>query len=161
MEQGEGGWFIAAGVRRLGDVRLGRRANVWFGTVLDGTEAPVQLEEAANVQDNCQVRGVRGAPVYLGRYAAMGHNARLIGARVEERCLVAIGASVLAGATVGTFSIIAARAVVPEGMRVPPRSLVVGHGRIVRQVTDAEIERIQRTTNEYLRLSSEYASMRG
>jgi carbonic anhydrase/acetyltransferase-like protein (isoleucine patch superfamily) len=48
---------------------------------------------------------------------------------------------------------------VPEGMRVPPRSLVVGQGRILRQVTEAEIERIDRGAGDYARLTREYASL--
>lgn len=148
--------YIAPTATLRGAVRLASRANVWFGAVLDGTDAPVDLAEGANVQDNSEVRGTPGQPARLGVNAAMGHNARLIGATVDERSLIAIGATVLPGAVVGTGSIIAANATVPEGMRVPPRSLVVGNGRIVRQTTDDEVDRIHRTAGEYLRLSSEY-----
>jgi carbonic anhydrase/acetyltransferase-like protein (isoleucine patch superfamily) len=160
-EPGPDGVFVAASARVRGDVRLGGRANVWFGSLVDGTEGPVELDEAANVQDNCEVRGVAGQRTYLGHRAAMGHNARLLGGVVEERVLIAIGATVLPGAHVGTLSIVAANATVPEGMTVPPHSLIIGHGRIVRQVTDVEIARIERTGNEYLRLASEYLAQHG
>ncbi len=148
--------YVAEGVRIVGDVTLASRANVWFGSVLDGTEAPVELAEGANVQDNSVVRGVAGHPARLGPMAAMGHNASVIGATVEERTLIAIGATVLPGARVGTSSIVAANATVPEGMVVPPRSLVIGQGRIVRQLTDDEVARVFHTGDEYLRLSAEY-----
>ena len=58
--------------------------------------------------------------------------------------MIAIGATVLPGAHVGTHSIVAANAAVPEGMLVPPRTLVIGQGRMLRDVTEAEIERIER-----------------
>ena len=151
------GVFLAPGVQVLGHVRLGPRANVWFGSVLRGEAAPVELAEGANVQDNCVVEGVAGHPAYLGTYVAMGHNATVRGAYVEERCLIAIGATVLEGARIGTHSIVAAKAVVPPGMQVPPRSLVIGLGRIVRQVTEAEVARILHTATEYQRLSQEHA----
>ncbi len=154
------GVYVSEGARIVGDVTLGPRANVWFGSVVDGTEAPVELAEGANVQDNSVVRGVRGHPARLGRLAAMGHNASVIGATVEERTLVAIGATVLPGAHVGTNSIVAANAVVPEGMSVPPRSLVVGQGRVVRELTDDEVARVFHTADEYQRLSSEYLAGR-
>lgn len=148
--------FVAPSAALYGDVQVGPRANVWFGTQLRGEAAPVVLEACANVQDNCLVEGAPGHPARLGRYAAMGHNARVIGATVEERALIAIGATVLPGARVGTNSIVAANAVVPEGMRVPPRSLVVGQGRIVREVTPDEIDRVYRTGDNYQRLAEAY-----
>jgi carbonic anhydrase/acetyltransferase-like protein (isoleucine patch superfamily) len=140
---------------------MGPRSSVWFNAVLDGDEAEVELGEGSNVQDNCLVQGVAGYPARLGAFAAMGHNARVIGATVEEHALIAIGASVLKGAHVGTGSIVAANATVPEGMNVPPRSLVIGPGRIARQTTDQEIERIHHTSRSYLRLSDEHAGRSG
>jgi carbonic anhydrase/acetyltransferase-like protein (isoleucine patch superfamily) len=124
---------------------------VWFCTVVRGD---VELEARANVQDNCVVDG----PTRIGAGTSLGHNARVFGAEIEERSLIAIGATVLRGAHIGTQSIIAANATVPEGMRVPPRSLVIGQGRILRQVTEAEIERIDRGARDYARLTREYAS---
>jgi carbonic anhydrase/acetyltransferase-like protein (isoleucine patch superfamily) len=85
----------------------------------------------------------------------MGHNARLIGATVEGQVLVAIGAVVLPGARVGTLSIIAANATVPEGMWVPPRSLVMGvPARIVRQVDERLSQRIAATWMHYVKQAS-------
>ena len=153
--------FVAPSARLVGAVRLAPRANVWFGALLRGEAAPVELAEGANVQDNCRVEGAPGHPARLGPYASMGHNARLIGATVEGQVLVAIGAVVLPGARVGTLSIIAANATVPEGMWVPPRSLVMGQGRIVRAVTEEEIARIRRTATNYLRLAEEYRARPG
>lgn len=153
--------FIAPGARLLGEVRMASGANVWFGASLDGSAGLVEIDEGANVQDNGDVRGVSGATTRLGRRAAMGHNAQLIGAVVEEDVLIAIGARVMEGARVGTLSIVAANATVPKGMTVPPRSLVIGNGQIVRQVNEVEIERIRRTAREYLRLSGEYRTRLG
>jgi carbonic anhydrase/acetyltransferase-like protein (isoleucine patch superfamily) len=43
-------------------------------------------------------------------------------------------------------------------MQIPPNSLVLGvPGRIVRQTTDAERERIRRTVASYLELKEKYA----
>lgn len=153
--------FVAPSARVVGEVTLQPGANIWFGATVDGTQAPVVLEDGANVQDNCEVRGTAGQPVRLGTHTALGHNARVLGAHIEARVLIAIGATVLPGARVGTLSIVAANATVAAGSRVPPRSLVVGEGRIVRQVTRDEIERIHRTAREYLRLAAEYAGQAG
>ena len=46
---------------------------------------------------------------------------------------------------------------VPEGKRIPENSLVIGvPGRIVRQTTNEERERIKRTVDAYLDLSEQY-----
>jgi carbonic anhydrase/acetyltransferase-like protein (isoleucine patch superfamily) len=65
----------------------------------------------------------------------------------------------LNGVKVGTGSIVGAGAVCTEGMEIPPNSLVLGvPGRIVRQTTDAERERIRRTVASYLELREKYAA---
>jgi carbonic anhydrase/acetyltransferase-like protein (isoleucine patch superfamily) len=136
---------------------MAEESSVWYGSMLDGTAAPVQLDAQANVQDNCVVAGVEGYPVRIGARVSLGHNAQVLGAIVEERALIAIGASVHAGAMIGSRSIVAANATVPEGMQVPPRKLVIGNGRILRDVTDVEVERIEHGATDYVRLSREHA----
>ncbi len=46
-------------------------------------------------------------------------------------------------------------------MVVPAHSLVIGQGRIVREVTAAEVERIFATAEEYLRLARDYRASLG
>ncbi|HEY3060911.1 MAG TPA: gamma carbonic anhydrase family protein [Chloroflexota bacterium] len=147
--------FVAPGAQVVGDVRMADESSVFFGSVLRGS---VILEERANVQDNSIIEGSPSQPAVIGAGTSVGHNARISGAIVEPRSLIAIGARVLPGARVGSQSIVAANATVPEGMHVPPRSLVIGNGRILRQVTDAEIERIDRGARDYARLTREYSS---
>jgi hypothetical protein len=43
-------------------------------------------------------------------------------------------------------------------MQVPPHTLVIGHGRLLRSVTEAETARIERGATDYVRLSREYLS---
>ena len=65
----------------------------------------------------------------------MGHRVILHGCTVEDECLIGMGSVLLNGVRIGTGSVVAAGAVIPEGMQVPPRSLVMGvPGRIVRPV---------------------------
>ncbi len=147
--------FVAPGAHVTETVHMQEESSVWFGAVVRGN---VTLEERVNVQDNSIVEGAFDQPTVIGAGTSLGHNARVSGAIVEPRSLIAIGATVLPGAHVGSESIVAANATVPEGMRVPPRSLVIGRGRILRQVTDAEIERIERGARDYARLTREYST---
>jgi carbonic anhydrase/acetyltransferase-like protein (isoleucine patch superfamily) len=148
--------FVAPNARVIGDVRLADDSSVWFGTVVRGEVAYVEIGPEANVQDNCVVEGLAGHPVRIGARTTLGHNARVFGATVGERSMIAIGATVLAGAQIGTHSIVAANATVPEGMLVPSRTLVIGQGRILREVTEAEIERIENGATSYARLGQAY-----
>jgi carbonic anhydrase/acetyltransferase-like protein (isoleucine patch superfamily) len=148
--------FVSSGARLTGDVRLASEVSVFPGAVVNGEAAPVEIGPQANVQDNCIVEATPGHPVIIGERATLGHNARVYGATVDDRAMIAIGATVLPGAHVGRHAIIAANAVVPEGMDVPPRTLVIGRGRQLRDVSDAEIARIESGATEYARLGREY-----
>jgi carbonic anhydrase/acetyltransferase-like protein (isoleucine patch superfamily) len=148
--------YVAPNAQLIGEVRLAEDSSVWFGTVIRAVEAQVDLGPAANVQDNCIVEGMPGFPVRIGARTTLGHNARVFGATVAEGSMIAIGATVLAGAEIGSHSIVAANATVPEGMVVPPRTLVIGQGRILREVTEAEIERIESGATSYARLGRQY-----
>ena len=148
--------YVAPGARLIGEIHLGHDAGVFNGTLIRGEAAAVTIEPEANVQDNCVVEATPGRPVVIGARTSMGHNARVYGATVGPAALIAIGATVLAGARVGEHAIVAANAVVPEGMEVPSGKLVIGQGRILRDVTPAEIQRIESGATEYARLSREY-----
>jgi carbonic anhydrase/acetyltransferase-like protein (isoleucine patch superfamily) len=148
--------FVAPGAIVVGDVRMESESSVWFSATLNGERASVTLEPRANVQDNAVVEGTDGHPARIGARVSMGHNARVIGAIVEAGSLIAIGSTVLPGAVIGSQSIVAANATVPEDMVVPPRSLVIGSGRIARLVRDEEIARIERGAVEYARLCRDF-----
>jgi carbonic anhydrase/acetyltransferase-like protein (isoleucine patch superfamily) len=151
--------FVAPGAQLSGQVRMASESSVWFGATVRGEAAPVELGPQANVQDNCVVEGRPGQPVRIGARTSLGHNARVFGATIGERCLIAIGATVLPGASVGMHSIVAANATVLEGVVVPPRTLVIGQGRFLRAVTQAEIERIEFGATDYARLTREYGQV--
>jgi len=81
----------------------------------------------------------------------VGHRAILHGCTVEDDCLIGMGSVLLNGVHIGTGSVVAAGAVVPEDARVPPGSLVVGvPARVTRPVDDALRERIRGTWEHYV-----------
>jgi len=148
--------YVGPGARLLGDVRLAPNSSVFSNAVLRGEADFVEIGPGANVQDNCVVEGLVSHPARIGARVTLGHNARVYGATIDADAMVAIGATVLPGAHVGRHTIVAANATVPAGMHVPDGKLVIGQGRILRDVTEAEIARIERGGIEYVRLSREY-----
>jgi carbonic anhydrase/acetyltransferase-like protein (isoleucine patch superfamily) len=70
-----------------------------------------------------------------------------------------MGAVLLNHVHVGTGSVIAAGAVLPEGTRIPPASLVVGvPARVVRAVDTALRGRIRATWEHYVELARHHAA---
>src|SRR5207244_8787768 len=103
----------------------------------------VVVGRGCNGHANCTLHTDRGVPCRLGDFVALGHNAIVHSATVEDHSLIGIGAIVLPHARIGSGSIVGANALVTEGTQVPPRSLVLGTpGRVIRPVTDEEYERL-------------------
>ena len=96
--------------------------------------------------------------VLLGEGASLWPQAVVRGNRVGQGCLIGMGAMLLSGSDIGEECIIAAGAIVTEGKKIPPRSLVMGiPGKVVRQVTDAEIEHVKTICKRYRDLAIRYS----
>lgn len=140
-----------------GDVTLGPRVSVWPFASLRGDTDAISVDEDTNIQDGCVIHCDAGVPCHIGKRVGVGHRAIIHGAVVEDDVLIAMGAVVLNGVRIGSGSIIGAGSVVREGFVVPPNSLVLGvPGRIVRETTRAERDRITRTIESYLALQERY-----
>jgi carbonic anhydrase/acetyltransferase-like protein (isoleucine patch superfamily) len=143
--------FIAPGAVVLGDVTLGARSSVWYQSVLRGDTAPIVVGEATNVQDGTVIHVDAGVPATVGARVGVGHRVILHGCTVEDECLIGMGSVLLNHVRIGKGSVVAAGAVIPEGLDVPPGSLVVGvPGRITRPVDDELRARIQATWQHYV-----------
>jgi carbonic anhydrase/acetyltransferase-like protein (isoleucine patch superfamily) len=118
--------FVAAGATVVGDVRLGRDANVWYGAVVRGDDAPLTIGDRTNLQDGVVMHADTDVRNDIAEDVTVGHGAILHGTRVERYALIAMGSVLLGRSVIGEGSIVAAGCVVPEGMVVPPWSLVVG-----------------------------------
>lgn len=147
----EGGAFVASNAIVTGDVTLGEDVGVWFGCVVRGDDAPLTVGRRTNVQDLTMIHADTGVPNVIGEEVTIGHRCVLHGARVEDRCLIGMGAILLGGSVIGAESLIAAGTVVKEGFVVPPRSLVAGvPGKILRALRDDEVAMIVRSAEGYV-----------
>jgi carbonic anhydrase/acetyltransferase-like protein (isoleucine patch superfamily) len=145
------GAYVAKNAIVIGAVELADESSIWFGCVLRGDDAPLRVGARTNIQDLSVIHADPGVENVIGANCVIGHRAVLHGASVADHCLIGMGAILLGGSQIGEGSIIAAGALVKEGMVVPPRSLIVGvPGRIVRNVTDAELATIARNVAGYV-----------
>lgn len=141
----------------VGDVTLGPRVSVWPYASIRGDSDVITIGDDTNVQDGCVIHCDDGVPCHIGKRVGIGHRAIVHGAVVEDDVLIAMGAVLLNGVQVGSGSIIGAGAVVREGFVVPPNSLVLGvPGRLVRETTMQERDRIAKTVAAYIELQERY-----
>jgi carbonic anhydrase/acetyltransferase-like protein (isoleucine patch superfamily) len=150
--------YIAPTAAVIGDVTLGEGASVWFGASLRGDVHWIEVGAASNVQDNATVHVSRGThPCRIGERVTVAHNAVVHGCTIEDDCLIAIGAVVLDGAVIGAGSLVGAGALVTPNTVVPPRSFVLGApARVVRALTDEEVERNRANALHYVRMGRLY-----
>lgn len=148
----EGGAFAATNAVLTGDLTLGADVGIWFGCVLRGDDAPIVIGARTNVQDLTMIHADTDVPNVIGSEVTIGHRCVLHGSRVEDRCLIGMGAILLGGSVIGTESLVAAGAVVREGFVVPPRSLVAGvPGKVIRTLDDAAVREIRASAEGYVR----------
>jgi carbonic anhydrase/acetyltransferase-like protein (isoleucine patch superfamily) len=147
----------------IGDVRVGDRANVWFGTVLRGDYSYIEVGAGSSVQDNAVVHCAAGLPTVIGADVVVGHGAMLEGCVIEERALIGMGAIVLQRARVGARAMVAAGAVVAEGAEIAGGMLAAGVPAREKKPlsgsalewTDTAVDRYQGLRRQYLTTSRE------
>jgi len=131
--------FIAKSATVIGDVTIGARSSVWYGAVLRGDINRIVVGHHSNIQDNAVLHLADDFPCLLGNWVKVGHGAIVHACKVRDEVLIGMGAVVLDGAVIGRQSLIGAKALVTQGARIPPGSLVLGApARVVRKLTPAE-----------------------
>jgi len=133
------GVFIASSGVVLGDVTLGAHSSVWYGAVLRGDINRIVVGHHTNIQDNAVLHLADKFPCVLGNWVTVGHGAIVHACKVGDEVLVGMGAVILDGAVIGKQSIIGAKALVTQGTKIPPGSLVLGApAKVVRKLTKEE-----------------------
>ena len=149
--------YVAPNATLAGDVYLGDNVTILFGAVLRADMDSITIGDGSNVQDNAVIHESAGKPVVIGKNVSVGHGAIIHGAKIEDNCLIGMGAIVLNDAKIGEGSLIAAGALVSERKEIPPRSLVMGvPGKVVRELTDEEVAANIRNAQTYVSVGARY-----
>src|SRR5690606_9470100 len=138
---------------------VGPEASIWFGAVLRGDhpEHGIRIGARANIQDNCVVHVSARGPTIIGDEVTVGHGAVFESCEIRRGALIGMNAVVLQGAVIGEEALVAALSVVPEGMEVPPRTLVAGvPARVRKELGDESSRWIRETARHYVELSRRY-----
>ena len=149
--------FIAPGAVVVGDVAIGEESSIWYGAILRADINRIRIGPRSNIQDGAVVHLADDYGVEVGELVTCGHSAILHACRIDDEVLIGMGATVLDGAEIGARSVIGANALVTQGMKIPPGSLVLGSPAKVRRNLDLEEQSKVRTWAEkYVALSREY-----
>ena len=133
--------FLAPTAVLIGDVEVGEQSSIWFGAVLRGDHPDhgIRVGARASVQDNCVLHVSARGPTIVGDEATIGHGATF------ESC------------TIGRRALIAALSVVPEGMIVPPGTLVAGApARVRKELAGEAAEWVRHSAEHYVELAARY-----
>ena len=149
--------WVAPNAIIIGKVQLKKNSNIWFNTVLRGDVDQITIGENTNIQDGSIIHTDPGCPTIVGNGVTVGHMVMLHGCEIADDCLIGIGSTILNKTKIGKNCIIGANALVTENKVIPERSLVLGSpGKIVRQVTDEEIEHIKENARVYVENYKKY-----
>jgi carbonic anhydrase/acetyltransferase-like protein (isoleucine patch superfamily) len=149
------GVYIVRGAVVLGDVKLGDYSSVWYNAVLRGDINRIVVGHHTNIQDNAVLHLADEFPCVVGNFVTVGHSAVVHACRVGDEVLVGMGAIILDGAIIGKQSIIGAKALVTQGMKIPPGSLVLGApAKVVRRLTRKERLGIKYWAEKYVENSA-------
>jgi carbonic anhydrase/acetyltransferase-like protein (isoleucine patch superfamily) len=150
-------YYVASTAVVTGHVALGPGANIWFGTIIRGDLAMITLEPRVNIQDGAIIHTDTDSPLTIGEGVVVGHGAILHGTMIGRDSLIGMGATLLSGCEIGAECLIAAGTLVTEGRRIPPRSVVMGvPGKVVRAITEEELERTRLICAHYLEMAQRY-----
>jgi carbonic anhydrase/acetyltransferase-like protein (isoleucine patch superfamily) len=150
--------FVADGAVIAGNVTLEEDASIWFNAVVRGDINSILIGQRTNIQDGCVLHVTNTFPVRIGKDVTVGHRAVVHGCIIEDESLVGMGAVILDNAHIGPNVLVAAGALVLEGVEVPGGSLAAGvPARVIRKLTDAEKDRIRSSARHYVEYAKSFA----
>lgn len=148
--------FLAPNATVVGDVAMGDACSVWFNAVIRGDVHSIRIGHHCNIQDGAVIHCTyQKAPVVIGDYVSIAHNAVVHGCTIEDRVLIGMGAIVMDHAHIGKGSIIAAGAIVLQHTIVAPHSIYAGNpAKKIKEVSPEQAEVFMRTAYNYVLYSS-------
>ena len=150
--------FLADSVSVIGEVTLGERVNIWYGSVLRGDVGRIEIGEESNIQDLCCLHMTKHrSHTLIGTRVSIGHGAIIHGAQIEDEALIGMGVCLMDNVRVGAQSIVGAGTLVTGDTVIPPRSLVLGRpGKVIRRLAEEECQAGLKTSQRYLGLAEDH-----
>ena len=156
------GAFIDETATVIGDVVIGSESSVWFHAVIRGDVHYIRIGHRTNIQDLSLLHVTHDTyPLTLGNDITVGHHVVLHGCTIKDRVLIGMGAVIMDGAVIEEDCIVGAGALITERTEVPPKSLILGTpARVKRPLTDAELDWIKTSAQNYVHYAHLYVADR-
>ncbi len=148
--------FIFDSADIIGRVTLEAGVSVWSNVSIRADNDDIHIGPNSSVQEGSVLHVDPGTPLVVGASVTIGHQAMLHGCTIGDGSLIGMQAIVLNHARIGRNCLIGAGAIVPEGRDIPDNSLVIGIGKVVRELTPEEIANIQRGAQSYVDRGKEF-----
>ena len=146
----ESAW-VADSAEVMGDVAIGDDVGIWFGVVVRGDTAPINVGDRTNIQDLSVLHADVGLPLTIGAGVTVGHKAMLHGCTIGDDSLIGIGAVVLNGAKIGKGCLVGAGSLVTEGKEFADGSMIIGSpARVVRSLTEEQLQGLRLSADHYV-----------
>lgn len=153
--------YIASDATLIGNVVLEEESSVWPNAVIRGDVNKIAVGARTNIQDSCILHVTKENPTIIGNDVIMGHGAIAHACIVGNHVLVGMRATILDGAIIEDWVIVAAGAVVTEGTHVPSKTLVGGiPAKSIKSLDQKHLDRIKLGVEEYVRLSRKYRNIK-
>lgn len=147
---------VAQGAIICGNVEIEEGSSIWYHAVLRGDAGAIKIGKNTNIQDGAIIHQKEEGETVIGTGVTVGHAAILHGCSVGDYSLIGMGAIILDDAVIGKHCIIGAGSLVTGKKVIPDGSLVFGNpAKIIRALTEEEIEGNYRSVEEYEKLRQE------
>ena len=162
------GTYIAPTAEVIGRCEIGNDCSIWFGSIVRGDVHFIKIGDRTSIQDLSMVHVTQhtkedftdGFRTTIGNDVTVGHKVMLHGCTIGNACLIGMHATLLDGCEIGEESIVAAGSLVTQGKKFPPRSLIMGiPAKVVREITDEDLEKIYHSSQNYVKYKNEYLEM--
>ena len=124
-------------MRGVGRVKIGPKARVMYGAVVNSEGSKVLIGECTVICENSSIRATASGdvdhPVIIGDNVFIGPHSSVQDCTLEPNTYLATGVTVLQGAKVKTGSVVAvgafvhANAIIPNDFFVPPNTVAIGN----------------------------------
>lgn len=150
--------FIASTALIIGQVKIGEKSGIWFGTVVRGDVESITIGSNTNIQDNSTVHVARdNGPTIIGDNVTIGHNCLIHACILHNNSFVGMSSTVMDFAVIEENAMLGACSMLTSGKIIPSGELWMGvPAKFKRKLTAEEIEHIQVSADNYSELAKEY-----
>jgi carbonic anhydrase/acetyltransferase-like protein (isoleucine patch superfamily) len=150
--------FVSEAAHVIGDVEIGENSSVWPGAVIRGDFGSIRIGRNTQIEDSSVVHA--DSDMVIGDSVHIGHGAVIHCSRIGNRVLVGMNATILHGAEIGDFCVIAANSLVGERKKIPEGSFVAGMpGKVRGKVSPQQAVWADLGVEYYVKLAAEYGRL--